>query len=97
MKRYAIVRGHNITPEKVAAYLPQGYKVIWSGKTDQHYSVHSSTWKQCPDLIDDCVVIQGEDYAGWTLDKYVIPRLGSGGMRADECDLSHPIMKEIPS
>lgn len=28
----------------------------------------------------DGVVIAGTDVAGWTLDKYVIPRLGSGNM-----------------
>lgn len=30
------------------------------------------------------IVIQGEDYAGWTLDGYVIPRLGSGLMGCRE-------------
>jgi hypothetical protein len=42
------------------------------------------------------VVIQGTDNAGWTLDAYLIPRLGSGLMRAVEVDLSHPALKEIP-
>src|SRR5262245_47681143 len=42
------------------------------------------------------IVIQGTDYAGWTLDAYVAPRLGSGLMRAVEVDLSHPALKEIP-
>lgn len=27
---------------------------------------------------DGCVVIAGEDSAGWTLDGYVLPRLASG-------------------
>lgn len=35
--------------------------------------------------------------AGWTLDGYVIPRLGSGLIWAKEIDLSHPIMKQIPA
>lgn len=30
------------------------------------------------------VFISGEDNAGWTMDKYVIPRLGSGLIRATE-------------
>ena len=42
------------------------------------------------------VVIQGTDNAGWTFEKYVAPRLGSGLMRAVEVDLSHPALKEIP-
>jgi hypothetical protein len=75
MKRYALVTGHNITTEKVSAYLPSNYAVIHTGDTG--------------------VVIQGTDNRGWTLDKYVIPRLGSGNMNAVEIDLSHDVMKEI--
>lgn len=41
------------------------------------------------------VVIEGRDNAGWTLDRYVLPRLGSGLMAGQEIDLSHPVMKEI--
>lgn len=79
MTRYAIVRGHNITIERVAAYLPTNYGVIWVGEFEN----------------DTIVVIEGKDYHGWTLDKYVIPRLGSGMMAAIEIDLSHPIMAEM--
>ena len=42
------------------------------------------------------VVIVGMDNSGWSMDKYVIPRLGSGLMFAKEIDLSHPALKEIP-
>jgi len=42
-------------------------------------------------------VIEGKDDAGWTLDAYVIPRLASGLIWAEEIDLSHPIMKEVPA
>lgn len=42
-------------------------------------------------------VIEGTDYAGWTLDAYVSPRLGSGNMSCEEIDLSHPVMKTIPA
>lgn len=94
--RYAIVRGLSITPEKVAAYLPSNYKVIWSGKTNWDRNTTTNVWKQVP-WEDDVVVIEGKDSHGWTLDHYVAPRLGSGLMRCDECDLSHPIMKEIPA
>lgn len=92
--RYAIVRS-NVTSEKVATYLPSNYKVIWEGKTDWHYSPHTCVWKQFSGLVDNVVVIEGKDRSGWTLDKYVSPRLGFGMMRCDECDLSHPIMKQI--
>lgn len=30
------------------------------------------------------IVIQGQDFAGWTLDDYVIPRLASGLIFAEE-------------
>jgi hypothetical protein len=71
--------------------------VIWSGKCDWHKSGVSGTWKQYPDLNDDSVIIGGTDDHGWTLDKYVIPRLGSGLMCCDEIDLSHPVMMEVPA
>jgi hypothetical protein len=47
-------------------------------------------------VLDGCTVIGGEDNAGWTLDDYVIPRLASGLIFAQEIDLSHPVMKQIP-
>lgn len=37
------------------------------------------------DVHDDgAVIVSGTDHLGWTLDAYVIPRLGSGGMFAKE-------------
>lgn len=39
------------------------------------------------DDSDDDVIVTGQDYAGWTLDNYVIPRLASGGMVAIELDV----------
>lgn len=87
MKRYGIVGGLSVTAEKVAAilsawsiYLPSNYKVIWSG------TYHG----------DNVVVIEGIDDHGWTMDRYIIPRLGSEMMHCTEIDLSHPVMKEIP-
>lgn len=32
----------------------------------------------------DSIIIEGEDDAGWTLDGYVIPRLASGWIMAQE-------------
>lgn len=95
--RYAIARGLSISADKVRAYLPSNYEVLWIGKTDWHKSGVSGAWKQVPDMIDEVVVIRGRDERGWTLHGYVAPRLGSGLMRCDEIDLSHPIMKEIPA
>jgi hypothetical protein len=33
---------------------------------------------------DTHILIKGEDYAGWTLEDYIIPRLGSGLILAEE-------------
>jgi hypothetical protein len=42
------------------------------------------------------ISIEGEDYAGWTLDEYVIPRLGSGLISAVETPRPiHQIADEI--
>lgn len=46
---------------------------------------------------EEGVVVAGRDDHGWTLHGYVIPRLGSGLFRAEEIDLSHPVMKKIPA
>ena len=53
---------------EVAAYLPMHYKVLNSTEKDG----------------DDCLLIAGEDVAGWTLDGYIIPRLGSGMIHCEE-------------
>lgn len=41
------------------------------------------------------IVIGGYDRYGWTLDRYVLPRLGSGMYGGVEVDLSHDCMKEL--
>jgi hypothetical protein len=85
VRRYAMVRGYEITCEKVAPYLPSNYRV--EGQTTT-----TETWgAEYP-----IVVISGKDESGFTLHDYVIPRLGSGLMSATEIDLSHPVMKTIP-
>ncbi len=35
-------------------------------------------------LVDGEIVIEGHDFAGWTLDGYVLPRLASGLHFAEE-------------
>jgi len=54
---------------EIAAYLPMNYKVI------QECTLGGN---------ESCVLIGGKDNAGWTLDGYVIPRLGSGSHYAKE-------------
>lgn len=85
MKRYAIVRGRNLTIDKVAVCLPRNYKVAGIFLQEPYPG----------GKMENVVVIEGRDDHGWTLDSYVIPRLGSGCMRCEEIDLSHPIMLEI--
>ena len=85
VKRYAMVRGLGATSELVARYLPSNYEVIGTGTVAEPWGEES------------VVVIGGRDSHGWTLDSYVIPRLGSGCMQADEIDLSHPVMMQLPA
>lgn len=95
-RRYAIVRGYNLTASRVAAYLPGNYRVEGelSEATDLFSSVHPAGFKRDGERL--VVVISGVDEAGWTFESYVSPRLGSGNMAAQEIDLSHPAMKSIP-
>ncbi len=87
MKRYALITGHRADPKTITAYLPSNYKILWVGE-----------WEEYPGgPVGPAVVIEGRDYAGWTLHQYVIPRLGSGMIHATEIDLSHPVMKLIPA
>lgn len=96
MKRYAIVKNAR-TCSEAEAYLPDNYRVIYEhqGDTCARCSIHTSKSDHIfqPKLS---FVIEGSDSAGWTLDDYVIPRYASGLIQAEEIDLSHPIMKEVP-
>jgi hypothetical protein len=85
MKRYAIVTNAR-TRREAEAYLPENYKIIGQAAILNDRNQAKAVW-----------VIAGEDVAGWTLDGYVIPRYGSGLIVAEEIDLSHPVMKEIPA
>lgn len=91
VKRYALVTGARDRQE-VEAYLPDNYAV--EGEAIQRTSEFTSTHpgRSTDKLV---TVIGGEDKAGWTLDDYVIPRLASGVITAQEIDLSHPVMKAI--
>ena len=70
--------------DKPEAYMPSNYAVLHTGEHPDN-----PKWR--------AAVIGGYDSAGWTLDAYVLPRLASGGMHGQEIDLSHPVMKQVPS
>lgn len=103
MIRYALVTsGGTGNIDAVKAYMPDNYEVIatfepgelndtlkeYEALTEHTNLGYSSKWSWA--------VIKGEDAAGWTLDGYVIPRLGSAPYPAVEIDLSHPVMKKVP-
>lgn len=90
MKRYAIIR-NALTRAEAEAYLPSNYEIIYERGAPA--SVSSRELRAEGRRV---FVIAGEDRAGWTLDGYVIPRYASGLIVAEEIDLSHPIMREVP-
>lgn len=92
MKRYAIIKGA-ASRRHLEAYLPGNYRVIHEYTVDDPRPSHN----EGPDARPNAFVIEGKDDAGWTLDAYVIPRLASGLIWAQEIDLSHPVMKEVPA
>jgi hypothetical protein len=69
--RYATVRGNGLTREGLSRYLPANYAVI--GARTEGDSPNETIF-----------IVAGEDYAGWTMDDYVIPRLASGLIWAKE-------------
>ena len=106
MKRYALVRnvswrGDNATVEEhqqtLEAYLPGNYRVLAAVIEEEKAFSSTAPGGSVVERRKLAFVIEGEDSAGWTLDSYVIPRLGSGLIFADEIDLSHPVMKVIPA
>lgn len=87
MKRYAIVRNARSRRE-AEAYLPANYQVIHESE------IVPPPWVAHGPM--PLFVIAGTDYAGWTMDDYLIPRYASGLITCEEIDLSHPIMREVP-
>jgi hypothetical protein len=61
--------------QEVAAYMPGNYQVTGSKMAPPY---EGASYEK---LV---VTIEGTDSHGWTLDDYVIPRLGSGLMFAKE-------------
>ncbi len=85
-KRYALIQGLRCEPTVVRSYLPSNYRVLWSG-------LFGATGRLPP---EPTIVVEGRDSSGYTLDGFVLPRLGSGGYGAREIDLTHPVMLLIP-
>jgi hypothetical protein len=71
--RRAIVKGRGLTFTQLERYLPSNYAIV---KESGDVLPTSDSWME--------FTIEGEDNAGWTLDGYVIPRLASGLIFAEE-------------
>lgn len=71
--RAAIVTGGADSLEQVKNYLPDNYEAV------AHYVKPLGA-----DRYGQVIIIAGQDIAGWTLDGYVIPRLMSGLIGAEE-------------
>jgi hypothetical protein len=84
MRRYASVKHKRSTPEQIARYLPDNYRIAYTADDPE----------LPPDGLESVIV--GEDAYGWTLDDYVIPRLGSGLYWATELDPDDARVKAIP-
>lgn len=71
-ERVAVVTGGARNVEQVRAYLPRDYSA-----NEEVMERHAVTG---PDGYRQSVriVIRGHDFAGWTMEDYVVPRLASG-------------------
>jgi hypothetical protein len=95
VKRYALITWTaNDTAEQIRRYLPSNYALVGDEPIEYHPHPEPDA-----DETTGCLhwLIEGHDDYGWTLDGYVIPRLASGLHWAKEIDLSHAIMKSVPS
>ena len=72
--RTALIVGRDITAERVANYLPSNYTVVDADVTGGD---------------GDSVIIGGHDVAGWTIEQYIAPRLGTGGMFVVDSGTDH--------
>lgn len=84
MVRFALVSLARDKLETVSGYLPGNYAVIGTVEHADQYPFDGQ-----------CAVIQGRDNGGFTLDKYIIPRLSSGLIVAREIDRHHPAMERL--
>ncbi len=74
-ERAAVVLDDTTPLEDVQNYLPVGYSAKMETLPGNHAGKTSNAMR---------IVIRGYDIAGWTLDDYVIPRLASGLIVANE-------------
>lgn len=77
--KYALVSMRLESVETVKSYLPDNYRIVDFLDRDPGSSKGLLT-------RGPCVVIEGRDRAGWTLDDYVMPRLRSGLISVQEID-----------
>lgn len=96
VKRYAIVKNAR-DREQLERYLPDNYQVIYEFDSADGWLYDEQDKPTTKLDTHKAFVIQGEDVAGWTFEDYVEPRLASGLIWAKEIDLSHPIMKHVPT
>lgn len=80
--RYAAVSARCDSQATIERYLPGNYRALGLVEYEGDERLMSGAY----------VVISGVDDSGWTLDDYVIPRLASGLIVAQEIDSEHPMM-----
>ncbi len=70
------------------------YAYVRGADNEKHLTAYIEPRYEIIDRIDDNFIIAGEDQAGWTLDEYYIPRIGSSGvMGAEEITEDNPIFE----
>ncbi len=70
------------------------YAYVRGADDEKHLTAYIEPRYEIIDRIDDSFIIAGEDQAGWTLDEYYIPRIGSSGvMGAEEITEDNPIFE----
>lgn len=80
MLRYALLDADRAPRETVERYLPDNYRVVGT------IAVPPGCELDVAYSASHLLVIAGADDCGWTLDDYVIPRLGSGLYFAEEVE-----------
>lgn len=82
--RAARIRGGASTRTEVERYLPANYGTVVVESYPQVDTIDEERAVVYDGGRRVLLLIVGVDVAGWTLDDYVIPRLASGGIYAEE-------------
>lgn len=61
---------------------PDAGRVVAAYLPDNYYVTYTG---------DDCIIVSGDDSSGWTLNDYVIPRLASGNIIAQEINFNEAL------